>query len=271
MSRLSVSKAWDDTVRVLTHDGKLVTSVALALIVLPQTVAGVLSPPPTLSGATAPSWMSIVMLVVLILGIMGEIAIMRLALGRTSVGEAIAHGARRAAPALGALVLLGIALMVVLVPVLLIVGGVEGVQSLATEKPTPGAAMAVLILMLLCLFAAPRFQLVIPAAAGEPGGPIHLLKRGWTLADGSYWRLFGVLMLLLVVAIVVVLFVGQIVVGLVVRTAFGTVQPLSLGALIAALLTSAVSGLFGAGASVLLARMYAQLAGRSEPVEEVFR
>jgi hypothetical protein len=41
--------------------------------------------------------------------------------------------------------------------------------------------------------------------------------------------------------------------------------------LIAALLTSAVSGLFGAGASVLLAQMYAQLAGRSEPVEEVFR
>ena len=112
---------------------------------------------------------------------------------------------------------------------------------------------------------------MIPAAAGEPGGSIHLLKRGWTLADGSYWRLFGVLMLLLVVAIVVVLFVGQIMVGLVVRTAFGTVQPLSLGALIAALLTSAVSGLFGAGASVLLARMYAQLAGRSEPVEEVFR
>jgi hypothetical protein len=271
MSRLSVSKAWDETVRVLTHDGKLVTSVALALIVLPQTIAGVLAPPPTLSGVNAPSWMSIVMLLVLVLGITGEIAIMRLALGRTSVGEAIAHGARRAAPALAALFLLGIVLMAVLVPVLLIVGGADGVQSLATEKPTPGAATAVLIVLLLCLFAAPRIQLVIPAAAGEPGGPIHLLKRGWTLADGSYWRLFGVLMLLLVVAIVVVLFVGQIMVGLFVRTAFGTVHPLSLGALIAALLTSTVGGMFAAGGSVLLARIYAQLAGRSEPVQEVFR
>jgi hypothetical protein len=70
---------------------------------------------------------------------------------------------------------------------------------------------------------------------------------------------------------VVVLFVGQIMVGLFVRTAFGTVHPLSLGALIAALLTSLVGGLFAAGGSVLLARIYAQLAGRSEPVQEVFR
>src|SRR4051812_46252329 len=117
MSRLSISKAWEETTRVLAHDSKLISSVALALIVLPQTIAGVIAPPVALSGTTPPSWTGLVMLAVAILGITGEIAIMRLALGRTSVGEAIAHGFRRVIPAGAALLLLILALSVVLVPV----------------------------------------------------------------------------------------------------------------------------------------------------------
>jgi len=266
MSKLSISKAWDETTHILAQDGKLVTSVALALIVLPQAISGVIAPPPTLSGANPPSWMPLVVLAVGILSITGEIAIMRLALGRTSVGEAIAHGGRRVGPAFLALFLVVVALAIVLVPVMVLMAGSGGFESLADDQPTAAALRAVFIVFVMCLFAAPRFQLLIPAAAGESGGPIHLIRRGWQLADGVYWKLFGFLVLTLLVAVMVVLFVGQIMVGILVRATFGTIHPFSIGALVAALLTSAVSAAFAATFSVILARIYVQLSGRKASV-----
>jgi len=266
MSKLSISKAWEETTHVVSHDGKLITSVALALFVLPQSISGAIAPPPTLSGANPPSWMPLVMLAVGILSIAGEIAIVRLALGRTSVGEAIAHGARRVVPTFAALVLVVLALGIVLIPVMVLIAGSGGLESLATSQPTPDAGKAVLVALIMCLFAAPRFQMMIPTAAGEAGGPIHLIRRGWQLADGVYWKLLGFLVLTLIAAIVVVLFVGQIMVGIVVRTMFGTVHPFSIGALVAALLTSAVSAAFAATFSVILGRIYTQLSGRKGSV-----
>ncbi len=266
MSKLSISKAWEETTNVIAHDGKLITSVALALIVLPQTVSGVIAPPPSLSGANPPSWMPLVMLLVGILSIAAEIAIIRLALGRTSVGEAIGHGTRRVGPAVAALFLIVLALAIVLVPVMVLLAGSGGIESLAASQPTPNAGKAVLVALIMCLFAAPRFQLMIPAAAGEAGGPIHLIKRGWQLADGVYWKLFGFLVVTLIAAVVVVLFIGQIMVGILVRTMFGTIDPFSIGALVAALLTSIVSAAFAATFSVILARIYVQLSGRKASV-----
>ena len=263
MSRLSLSKAWDESVRVVTHDGKLITSVALGLIVLPQVIVGVLNPPSTLSGVNPPAWAGILSLLVAIIGVAGEIAIMRLALGRTSVGEAIAHGARRVLPAFIAILLLVLALTIILIPLILGIAGEEGLKSMATSQPTPATGAAVLLVLVLCLFVAPKFQLVVPTAAAEEGGPIQLLKRGWQLSDGAYWKLLGFLALIVVVAMVVVLFIGQVLVGIVARTMFGTIHPLSLGALVAALLSAIAGALFAAGASVMLARIYVQLAGRS--------
>jgi hypothetical protein len=261
MSKLSISKAWEETTHVVAHDGKLITSVALALIVLPQTISGVIAPPPTLSGANPPSWMPLVMLAVGILSIAAEIAIVRLALGRTSVGEAIAHGARRVVPTFGALILIVLALGIVLVPIMVFIAGSAGLASLDTSQPSAEAGKAVLVALIMCLFAAPRFQMMIPAAAGEAGGPIHLIKRGWQLADGVYWKLLGFLVLTLIAATVVVLFGGQVMVGIIARTIFGTVHPFSIGALVAALLTSVVSAAFAATFSVILARIYVQLSG----------
>ena len=117
--------------------------------------------------------------------------------------------------------------------------------------------------------AAPRFQLVVPTAAAEEGGPIRLLQRSWRMTEGSYLKLLGFLALVLIAA-VVVLFTGQIIVGLVAKAMFGTVHPYSLGALLAGLLTAMISAAFAAVSTVILARIYVQLSGRSD-VGEVFR
>lgn len=262
MSRLSISKAWDEAARFLTDEGKLVSSVALALIVLPQTVSGLIAPPPTLSGAAPPDWNVIVALLVAVLGVTGQIAIARLALGpSTSVAEAITHGFRRVAPAFIALILFGIALVILLAPVVLLLAGSAGIKSIAANQPTPAAAGAIFLVLILCVFAAPRFQLIVPTAAAEGGGPLRLIQRSWRMTEGSYLRLLGFLLLLLIVAVVVVLFVGQVIVGLLAKTMFGTIHPFSVGALVAALLTAAVSAIFASVSTVMLARIYVQLSG----------
>ena len=263
MSNLSISKAWDEAAGILTRDGKLITSVALALIVFPNAIAGVIGPPPTLSGAEPPEWMPIVAILVAVLGVTGQLAIARLALGpSTSVGDAIQHGFRRVVSAFTALILFGLALLVVLAPLVLVMAGADGVKSLATPKPSPAAAGAVLLVVILCVIAAPRFQMIVPGAAAEEGGPLHLLKRSWHLTEGSYFKLLGFLLLILLVAMVVVFFIGQVMVGLVAKALFGTVDPFSVGALAAALLTAVASAAFASVTTVILARIYVQLAGR---------
>jgi len=44
-SKLSISRAWDETREIFRRDGGLLVSVALALIVLPAIVVGIVAPP----------------------------------------------------------------------------------------------------------------------------------------------------------------------------------------------------------------------------------
>src|SRR5215212_11886131 len=105
MAALSISQAWDETREVLARDGRLIGAVALALVLLPETVSGVIAPP----AAQPPSWMPLVQILVLLAGIVAQIAIIRLALGpATSVGEAISHGLKRLLPAFAAILILAI-------------------------------------------------------------------------------------------------------------------------------------------------------------------
>ncbi|MFL6842219.1 MAG: hypothetical protein ACJ8D2_07225, partial [Sphingomicrobium sp.] len=92
MAQLSVSKAWDETRGIFVRDGSLLTAVALALLVLPQIIVGLVTVPG--AGAATPAG-RLVWLVAALVGVVGQIAIVRLALGHTTVGDAIGHGARR--------------------------------------------------------------------------------------------------------------------------------------------------------------------------------
>jgi hypothetical protein len=265
VSRFSISTAWDETRGVFARDGKLISSVALALILLPQTVSGLIAPPASLSGANPPGWMPLVALAVALLGLIGQIAIARLALGpSTSVGEAISHGARRVLPAFAALLLFGMTLALVLLPLMFLIAGGTELRSLMASDPSPRAVQALMVAVVVGFLVAPRFQLVVPTSAAERGGPIRLLQRSWALTNGSYFKLLGFLLLLFILAIVLVLFVGQMMAGILAKALFGTVTPLSVGALIAALVTAIAATAFSVMVSVMLARIYLQLAGRGE-------
>lgn len=256
--RLSLSKAWEECRRIFTRDGGLLSAIALALLVLPQIVTGLVSP--SMHGAPSMSGRIIGLLAALI-GVIGQLAIIRLALGpSTTVAEAIRHGARRFPRILGALILLMLALIVILVPVMAVLIAI-GMMQVPESGAEPGGAFAMVALLLgvACVLIAVRFMLTVPVASAEEAGPMKILKRSWRLTGGNYWRLLGLELLLLVAAIVLLL-TAQIVGGLIAEMVGGDIAPFSLSALVFAIVMAGAQAAFTVLASVMLARVYVQLA-----------
>lgn len=258
--RISLSAAWDETKAIVARDGKLVMAVTLALVVLPQIVVGLVDPG---MGATGEKSRSAILLGIfaILIGTVGQLALIRLALGPpVSVGEAIAHGARRFLPAFAAMILFGLGLALVLIPLIILLA-VTGL----VDAPQPGAppsgdmAALVLVMVIAVLVIAPRVLLLIPVASAESGGPIQLLRRSWSISKGNYWRLLAFLVLILVVAFIMLL-AAQLIGGVLAGIA-GKIEPMSLSALIVASFVSVAQGAFTILSSVMLARMYRQVAG----------
>jgi len=264
---LSISRAWDETRGIFGRDGGLITSVALAMIVLPEVIAGIIAP--QTPGAGSPSGaVQILRLAAVLISFVGQLSIVRLALGpSTTVGSAIGHGARRFPSALGAVLLLMLGLALFLIPVMFILGAVFGVNVLKMSgQHTNGAAgLLVLAVTLIVLAISVRFTLVTPVASAEPIGPIKIIRRSWDLTAGNFWRLLGFIVLLLI-ATLALLFAAGIVGGLLARMVSPQIEPFSLGALIVALVGGLAQGAFSILTAVMLARIYAQAAGRDAQV-----
>ena len=250
MAKLSISKAWDETGDVLRRDGKLLATVALALIVLPGVVQTMVAPTPVAGKLPEIGPWMIVLLVTLLIGLIGQLALIRLATGpQTTVGEAIAHGARRV------WVYVTVAL-IVLVPLALAIVALMLWSQKTGENA--GAALAMLILLGLFIYLFVRFIISMAVTSAEPMGPIAVIQQTWSMTRGNWWRLFGFVVLYIVAAILVMMAIGtmtRIIVGI----ALGPPAPMSVAALLITLVTqiavSAVTVVF----VVMIARMYLQL------------
>jgi hypothetical protein len=262
MSKLSLSHAWEETKAILARDGNLLGTVALALILLPEAIAGVIAPASELSGEQMPPWFGVITILVAFAGIIGQLAIIRLALGpATSVGEAIQHGAKRLFPGLAALLLFALPLALILFLLLFLFAGpaaLEGLSGGVAADPRTGRALLIFVLIAFALSV--RFQLAMPVTAGENVGPLAILRRSWHLTAGHYWRLLTFLLLSFIAAAVLLL-TAQFVAGIFAKAVFGDVTPLSLSALVISLISGLVQAGFVIMLSTMLARIYAQLAG----------
>lgn len=267
MARLSISRAWEESREVLARDGKLIFTVALALIALPEAIAGFVSPQqsatPNLSGSG-------VAFVVALIGIVAQLAMIRLAIGPSlTVGEAIGHGARRFIPYLLAAMLLVLALILAAIPI----GGLLYALGLDFKPPVntiPAIAWIVILPVMLLLFAvAVRLMMMAPVASAEAIGPVAILRRSWEITAGSFWRLLGFLLLFAIAALILLAVVGALA-GILALALLGQPEPLSVSALVIALLTAIASATVSTLFVVMLARMYVQLAGRREDMAEVF-
>src|SRR4051794_41975814 len=76
MRALSLSQAWDDTKAIITRDGRLFASVALALVALPAVIEGLISPRGM--DSAAPWWVDAIMIVTSLIALAGEPALVPL-------------------------------------------------------------------------------------------------------------------------------------------------------------------------------------------------
>lgn len=264
MARLSISQAWVETRERLRRDGNLYLSVALALLVLPHTLAGLIVPGGQVgpgAGGAAP----LLMLAVGLVSLIGQIALVRLASGPSaSVGEAIGHGARRLLPTLAALLLFGILIILLAMPfimAMIALGMIEPNAATPTGARAGSFGLALLLLIVVAIVLSVRLMMILPVSSAEGLGPLKILRRSWQLTAGHYARLLG-LLLLLVIAALTLMLVAAILGGIAGRLA-GDIEPMSLGALISAAFAAIAQAAFTILSSVMFARVYLQLVGRS--------
>lgn len=253
MSKLSLSRAWEETRAVLSRDGRLFASVALALVVLPQTLIGLLAP----ATSGEPSSLTLALLgVTILIGFIVQVSLNRLAIGpSTTVGAAIARGFTRMPALLGSFIILTIGIFILLIPIVLVLGLVGAISTPSGNNEAP-AGLIVLMLTLVALCYA-IFQLAIPIAAAETGGSIHLLARSWQLARGAYLRLLAFVTLMFL-SLAILVAAGQFAIGSIIVTTLGPPSALSLSALILALVTSLIQAAVTVVFAVMLARIYVQ-------------
>lgn len=258
MSKLSLSRAWEETTAVLARDGRLFLAVALALFVLPGLILNV-TVPVAHAGEFPPagSWMAVA-LVALLISLVGQMAVIRLAIGHVAVGEAIMHGVRRVPFYIAATLLW-------LVPILLIGSALYAYLLANQSKPSIAASLALILLCALFAFVAVRLMLSSAVASAENIGPIAILRRSWELSKGNWWRLF-VFLLLFGIGALALLWAVDSVAGLVIRVIVEDAGPRSLGGLLISIVSQLLSGLLSVVLFVMLARIYVQRA-EGGPVE----
>jgi glycerophosphoryl diester phosphodiesterase family protein len=262
VAELSISKAWEETRAVLAHDGRLIASVALALIALPTAVSGLINP--TGMGNAGPMWTDAIVLIASLAALAGQLALIRLALGPSiAVGEAIAHGLRRMPIYLLSAIVIVIALMVIATPFAVVLA-VFGVPLDAETLPaTPSVIVMLVLFVALVFYIGVRMLMSAPVASAQDAGPIAIIQRSWGLTSGHWWGLFGFLILFFIGAIVALLAVSAAA-GALAALFLGPIEPMSASALLVALVealtNAAITGLF----AVMLARIYVQLAGRDQ-------
>lgn len=263
MARLSIGKAWEETVAFVKREGQLLFPVAFLFLAVPLVVFQQMMPPemmaeleraePGGAGQAVPNlpsslWLGLVLTVIITLT--GALTLYALALRPgISVGEAMRLGVRRL-PVLiasGMLVTLGIFVMgFVLALLLVLLGFAVGTAALS--------ALTSVAMFSAILFVGVRMMLLQAVAIDRPLGPVQIMRQSWALTRGQFWRLLAFLMVLILLVSVVQLAVQSI---------FGIIGGVLGGAEVARFAASialaAASAVIQVYFMVMTARIYRQL------------
>jgi hypothetical protein len=231
--------------------------------VLPAVIAGVIDPRAQ-GEVDAPGWFDLVVLVISLISMGGQLALIRLALGPSvTVAGAVSHGLSRLLPYIVALIILGLAAIVLSIPfgMAAMAMGLD-VEQGTIESLSGPVALLLLVMVILFLFLAVRFLMTMPVASAERAGPFEMLRRSWTLTQGHWLKLFLFLLVALSAAVLILATVSMVV-GSLILILFGAAEPMSVGALIGSLVEGIVTGIFSVLFTLMLTRIYVQLSGRA--------
>lgn len=257
MPKVSISQAWDETRAILARDSKLISAVALALLVLPGVAMAVFMPGDVSVAQTQQLGFLLVFLVVFIVTFIGQLSVVRMAMGpHISVGDAIRHAASRVLPFLGAFLLW-------VMPVLMLAAVPYGIIRNNPTQPPLIASLGFLAIMIIGTFVGVRLMLIGPVATGEHGGSFMILRRSWTITAGNWWRLFGFLLIFGIGALALLWAVKEAF-GIVARLLIGSVSEMSVPGLILILVAQVLTAAIYVVLFVMQARIYTQLARGGE-------
>lgn len=254
MKKLSITTAWNETAPFVKRQFGLLFLIAFGLVALPTIILQAAMPAATPGQPPeGGSWMLLI-IPVIVLGVVGSLTITTLALARaTDAREAFSHALRRFAAVLLATLLLGVAAALVALPVAVILVLLAGTG--------PGALVLVtLAIVLAFVFVWVRMMLLNPVGAVEPVGPVAILRRSWMLTAGRFWKLLGFLVIM-VILFLVVTFAVSAVLGSVIILVAGQPQDGNLTQVLLLLLNGLLNAGFSVVLTVMIARIYAQLAG----------
>jgi len=262
MASLSITEAWNETRALLKREGRLIFPLTFLLMALPGAILQAMIPPgePGTMPAAGP-WLYFFPISI-VSSIVGALAISWLALTPgTSLGEALQVAVRRFLPVLGALLLLGFAAGLLMLPLTIGLALVAVDPGGGQPELTGAMLFGLLAYLLLILFLWVRLMLMTPVAAVEKAGPIAMIARSWALTRGHFWKLLGFVLLLTLVVVVTMLAVSAVG-GLLIILVAGQPQPGSVAMFLALLLSALFQAVVSAVFTVFLARIYAQLTGR---------
>lgn len=258
MAGLSISRAWDEAKQVIARDGSLLTTIALALFVLPGVVSEVATPEAPAGELPKLGYWTILTVIALLVSLVGQLAVIRLAIGsRLTVGEAIGHGARRT-PAYFAATLTW--LLPFVIPLVLLISASLAGATGAAPAMSLGGSVGTLVVIAALLFFAIRMLMTSPVASAEPAGPMGIIRRSWDLTRGHWWRLLGFFLAFLI-GVIVAVTAARMMAQIIARLVLGGVEPLTVGALLVALVVQLVNAAVSVLLMIMLARIYAQLSG----------
>ena len=251
---VSIGTAWSEAAAFLSREKRLLAPLVLALMVVPTTVSQLVQPlNPMGDSAGLRPWMAIA-LVALLIGLVGQMAVSRLAMGADrSLGATIGLAVRRLPATIGAFVLFFLVASLALIPLIVVMTLAGG--GAASASPA-GGVNAVTLLVVFALV--PRILLAPALAMTEPRGPWALVKATWRSTRGHYWRLLAFFLLFLVASLVFAVAASSVV-GSLATLALGKPEPFSVSRLLVALAGGLVQGVIATIYAAMIGRLLVQI------------
>ena len=208
MAKLDTNAAWKEASAIVSANREVLLALAGVFFMLPSLALAVIAGEPEMIPGMKPEqmmaamsefyarwwWIILLSTVFQIVGLMAILTLMR-DRSRPTVGEAIRSGLP------GALSYLATQLVVVVG--LSLVGGL--LIGVAAAVSPALAVVVVLLFAVVMIFAVFRLLLVAPVIAVEGiRNPLTAMIRSWRLTQGNFWRIFGFVLLILILFAVVV-------------------------------------------------------------------
>jgi hypothetical protein len=255
---VSINIVWEDTVAFCRRESALLVPLALATSLVGDVVNSLVTP---VAGAQPNPLLSLVTFAAVVWTIIGQMATMALVLRPgSSVGEALALAARRLPTLIGAALLVGIAVTIVLIPAIIgfMQSGVDLNKQESYALLPAWISLYGLVFAGFAIWLSLRLSVLNPFVVDSQQGIIASLKAAFAMTRGVVSRLILVAFLYFLTTLVL-----TSVVKFVLGTAFellgrGIGSPF-VAVVLTALATGTVSAALSTIAAVFLAMLYRRI------------